>query len=48
MFITFMYRIENNPKIYFGKYCFNYMYDHDGLDKEVYHVLVDGINIENK
>ena len=45
MFITFIYRIENNPKTYFGKYNTDYISDdHEGLDKEISHVLLDGIN----
>lgn len=44
-FITFIYRMPNNQKIFFGKYCFNYISkNHDGLDKEAKSYLVDGIN----
>ena len=46
MFITFIYRIENNPKTYFGKYNTDYISDdHEGLDKEVLPDLLNGINI---
>ena len=44
-FITFIYRIENNPNIYFGKYCFDYISDdHEGLDNEVKYILKKGLN----
>ena len=45
MFITFIYKIENNPKTYFGKYCtYNISDDHEGLDKEISDDLLFGIN----
>jgi hypothetical protein len=45
MFITFIYRIENNPKTYFGKFCTYYISDdHEGLDKEVLMDLLIGVN----
>ena len=45
MFITFIYKIENNPKTYFGKYCTdNISDDHEGLDKEILVDLLYGIN----
>ncbi len=45
MFITFIYRIENNPKTYFGKCYFDYISDdHEGLDKEILLCLLNGIN----
>jgi hypothetical protein len=45
MFITFIYRIENDPKTYFGKYCADYVSDdHEGLDKEILDFLLNGIN----
>jgi hypothetical protein len=45
MFITFIYRIDNNPKTYFGKYCTDYISDdHEGLDNEIVSDLLDGIN----
>ena len=44
-FITFIYRIENNPNTYYGKYCFDYISDdHDGLDNEVKYILKEGLN----
>ena len=45
MFITFIYRIENNPKTYFGKFCTDYLTDHhEGLDKEIINFVLDGVN----
>lgn len=44
-FITFIYRIKNNPNTYYGKYCFDYISDdHEGLDNEVKYVLKEGLN----
>ena len=44
-FITFIYKIGNEPKTYYGKYCSDYISDdHEGLDREVKIVLVEGIN----
>lgn len=44
-FITFIYRIGNNPTPYFGKYVTDYVSDdHNGLDVEVKYILVDGLN----
>jgi len=44
-FITFMYRIGKNRKIYYGKYYSDYVSDdHDGLDMVVLHVLAKGLN----
>lgn len=43
-FITFIYRVGNNPKTYYGKYCGDISDDHEGLDKEVYWDLVHGLN----
>lgn len=44
-FITFIYRIGNNNKTYYGKYCTDYMsYEHEGLDIEVRYRLLQGIN----
>jgi hypothetical protein len=38
--ICFMYRIDNDPKIYYGKYIADYISDdHDGLDLEVFDIL---------
>ena len=45
MFITFIYKIENDQKTYYGKYCCDYISDdHEGLDKEIEYILIDGIN----
>lgn len=45
MFITFIYRIGNNRKTYYGKYVFDYISDdHEGLDCEVSSAVVYGIN----
>lgn len=44
-FITFIYRIGNNPKTYYGKCCFEYISDdHEGLDNEVKYFLKKGLN----
>lgn len=44
-FITFIYKIGNNPKTYYGKCCFEYISDdHDGLDNEVKYILKDNLN----
>jgi hypothetical protein len=44
-FITFIYKVGNNPKTYYGKYCDNYPSDdHEGLDMEVKHDLIRGLN----
>lgn len=44
-FITFIYRVGKNNKIYYGKYCFDYISDdHEGLDNEVKYVLKQSIN----
>ena len=35
-FITFIYRIGNNNKVFYGKYVCDYISDdHDGLDNEI-------------
>jgi hypothetical protein len=40
-----MYKIGNNPKRYYGKYCFDYISDdHEGLDNEVKYILIKGLN----
>ena len=40
-FITFIYKVGKNPKIYYGKYCIDYISDdHDGLDNEVKYTLI--------
>lgn len=45
-FITFIYRLGNNKKTFYGKYvgCENMSDDHEGLDKEIEPVIIDGIN----
>jgi hypothetical protein len=48
-FITFIYKLENCDIKYYGKYCFDYISDdHEGLDLEVQHVLLKGINKHRK
>ena len=43
-FITFIYKIGKNPKIYYGKYCIDYISDdHEGLDNEVKYTLIKGL-----
>lgn len=43
--VSFIYRIKNNPKIYYGKCVFNSLSDdHEGLDKEVLYCFLNGIN----
>ena len=44
-FITFIYKVGNSPKTYYGKYCMEYISDdHEGLDSEVKYVLLKGLN----
>ena len=44
-FITFIYKVEENWKTYYGKYCFDYISDdHEGLDNEVEYILLKGLN----
>jgi hypothetical protein len=44
-FITFIYKVGNNYKTYYGKYCFDYISDdHEGLDNEVKNILIKGLN----
>ncbi len=51
-FITFIYRINNDPKIYYGKYVSDYIsQNHEGFDLIVKNKLIDGLNayrIKNK
>lgn len=49
-FITFIYKIgEMTEKIYYGKYCTNYISDdHEGLDIDVKYSLIRGLNEYNK
>jgi len=45
-FITFIYKIKNHSKTYYGKLCSHYLSEHlDGLEKEVKTILLNGINI---
>jgi len=43
-FITFIYRVGNNPKTYYGKYCDDISDDHEGLDNEVKYSLLTALN----
>ena len=44
-FITFIYKVGENPKTYYGKYCSDYISDdHEGLDNEVKYILIKGLN----
>lgn len=44
-FITFIYRIGNNNKVFYGKYVCDYISDdHDGLDNEIKDILNCKIN----
>ena len=45
-FITFIYKIGNNPKTYYGKYNVDYVSDdHEGLDNFVVRpILMRGLN----
>jgi hypothetical protein len=44
-FISFFYKINDEPTKYYGKYCFDHISDdHEGLDVEVKYVLKSGIN----
>jgi len=48
-FITFIYKIKNNNKTYYGKYVFDYISDdHEGLDIEIKPYLLCGINSYRK
>jgi hypothetical protein len=51
-FISFFYKINNDPTKYYGKYCFDSISDdHEGLDLEVKYVLKTGLNrnrVKNK
>jgi hypothetical protein len=46
MFITFIFKLPNNlGQTLYGKYYTDYIYDeHEGLDKEIKHYLLKGIN----
>jgi len=44
-FITFIYRIENNKKTFYGKFVCDYVSDdHEGLDIKIKPTVIDGIN----
>ena len=48
-FITFIYKIKNIKRTFYGKYFVDYVSDdHDGLDNEVRPTLLTGINIYRK
>ncbi len=43
-FITFIYKVGKSKKIYYGKYCSDYISDdHEGLDTEVKYSLLKGL-----
>jgi hypothetical protein len=45
-FITFIYRIEGNPRMYYGKHVTDSISDdHEGLDVDVKYELLRAINI---
>lgn len=44
-FITFIYRIGKNKRVFYGKYvCDSMSDDHDGLDDEIKPTVIAGIN----
>jgi hypothetical protein len=46
IFLTFIYKIKNNTRTFYGKYCTKYISnDHEGLDLEVKEKLINAINI---
>jgi hypothetical protein len=48
-FITFIYKVGKNKRIYYGKYCADYISDdHNGLDNEVKPILIEGLNMYRK
>ena len=48
-FISFIYKVGNNKKTYYGKYCTDYISDdHEGLDNEVKYILKRGLNAYRK
>jgi hypothetical protein len=48
-FITFIYKIGSNPKIYYGKCMYEYISDdHEGLDTIINYELRQGINMYRK
>lgn len=48
-FITFIYKIGNNGRVFYGKYSCDYISDdHEGLDRQVKHALIPGLNAYRK
>ena len=48
-FITFIYRVGNNRKIFYGKYVADSISDdHEGLDVEIKPTVIEGINAYRK
>ena len=44
-FVTFIYRIGHNNKVFYGKYVCDYISDdHEGLDNEIIDIVICGIN----
>ena len=44
-FITFIYRIGQDKKVFYGKYVCDYISDdHEGLDNEIKNIVICGIN----
>ena len=44
-FITFIYKVGNNNKTYYGKYFADYISDdHEGLDDQVKYDLIESSN----
>jgi hypothetical protein len=47
-FITFIYRLPDTDKVFYGKCVMDYISDdHEGLDKEVRGQLLHGLNMLN-
>lgn len=47
-FITFIYKVGQDSKTYYGKYCTDYVSDdHEGLDNEVKYHLMTALNKYN-
>jgi hypothetical protein len=47
--MTFIYRIKNSKKTFYGKFITDYVSDdHEGLDIEMKHYLITGINAYRK
>lgn len=48
-FITFIYRLPDTDKVFYGKCVIDYISDdHEGLDKEVRGQLLNGLNMLRK